>query len=32
MDESVIATGQKIAGFETLVTGQINFQKLGVRK
>jgi peptide/nickel transport system substrate-binding protein len=32
MDESVIATGQRIAGFETLVTGQINFQKLGVRK
>ncbi|WP_181779455.1 ABC transporter substrate-binding protein [Pseudonocardia pini] len=32
MDESVIATGERITGFELLVTGQIDFQKLGVRK
>jgi peptide/nickel transport system substrate-binding protein len=32
LDESVIATSSRIAGFELLVTGQVDFQKLAVRK
>jgi peptide/nickel transport system substrate-binding protein len=32
MDESVIATSERITGYELLVTGQIDFQKLGVLK
>lgn len=31
-DESVIATNERVAGFETLVTGQINFRTLGMRR
>ncbi|MCO1655427.1 ABC transporter substrate-binding protein [Pseudonocardia humida] len=31
-DQSVIATKDTIVGFETLVTGQINFRTLGVRR
>ncbi|WP_219416193.1 ABC transporter substrate-binding protein [Pseudonocardia nigra] len=31
-DESVIATADHVVGFETLVTGQINFRTLGVRR
>lgn len=31
-DESVIATNERVAGFETLVTGQINFRTLGMTR
>jgi peptide/nickel transport system substrate-binding protein len=31
-DQSVIGSSEKIVGFETLVTGQINFRTLGVRR
>ncbi|MHA6627280.1 ABC transporter substrate-binding protein [Pseudonocardia sichuanensis] len=31
-DESVIATADHVVGFETLVTGQINFRTLGARR
>jgi peptide/nickel transport system substrate-binding protein len=31
-DESVIGTAGHVVGFETLVTGQINFRTLGVRR